>query len=154
MKKGRWILAAAVALGLVVLVGLAAAGQKKLFQLDAGKIVSIDLYSGSVPAAAYRKTVTRQDDIAAITEKVNRLTYKREVRDEDLGFGGIGLYILFHEQNGETCWLHVYSVDVTMVRTAEEYCVVNGDFKEQALWDTMDYSEELVGEAPLKKYFY
>lgn len=139
MKKAALF---SVLLCLALLAGCRSAG----FRLQAEEIRQVEVYTGSVPAAAEKKTVTGEEDIRRIASLVNGLLLLGEASEEDVEAGGIGLYLQVIFTSGEEQRIRLPGDDL-LLQEGKLYRTngLNG----ADLWESLDYEAVLVGEEGL-----
>ena len=139
MKKAALF---SILLCLALLAGCRSAG----FRLQAEEIRQVEVYTGGVPAAAEKKTVTGEEDIRRIASLVNGLLLLGEASEEDVEAGGIGLYLQIIFTSGEEQRIRLPGDDL-LLQEGKLYRTngLNGT----DLWESLDYEAVLVGEEGL-----
>lgn len=120
------------------------------YSFDAAEIQSIDVFTGGVPAAAVKKTITSTDDIEKVVDVLNGIYVTGTATVEDEVTGGIGIFFQINMTDSEMQIIHIggdgdllYSNDNTLHK------IKAIDYDE--LWEDLDYEEVKVSEAGLPK---
>ena len=111
------------------------------------QVQSIDVFTGSVPAAAVKKTVTSGDDIERLVHVINGLTIIGRASVNDQVSGGIGIYFQVHRLDGEDIVVYVSGNGDLVQQDGTMHKINRIDIN--GLWDSLDYREIYVGEEGL-----
>jgi len=138
------------ALGMTILIFLALlVGCNKVNNISfvVDDIENIEVFTGSVPARAFKKTVTDVEDISKIINALNALTIVREATDDDSLSGGIGMQFGFHLSSGDN---YVIINNGNLLHTENGSFVVKGtSLSSDKFWLSLNYEEISVVENEL-----
>jgi len=115
------------------------------FTID--EVLSLEVFSGGVPARAEKKTITDAEDIKDIMTDLNKLTIERNATDDDRISGGIGNRFLFNLTDGNEYMVIVHQ---NLLWTADGvYIVKEIDIGKSEFWNSLDYDPVKVDESEL-----
>lgn len=138
--KRVWAVLTALAIALSV-IGCRSGAEG--YSLNASNIDCIVVYTGGVPAAAVKKTVTSEKDIKEIVDIINGIELLHRASEEDAVAGGIGLYFQFDLKNGMEQVVYLGGDGDLISLSGVLYKVEKIDAS--GLWDKLDYEERKVG---------
>jgi hypothetical protein len=132
---------------LILFVSLVGCNKTESISFVATDVENIDVFTGSVPARARKKTVTDVEDINKIITALNVLTIVREATDDDSLSGGIGMQFCFHLSNGDN---YVIKNHGNLLHTSNGSFVVKGaSLSTDKCWLSLNYEEISVAENEL-----
>ncbi|MFA9557789.1 hypothetical protein ACERII_10825 [Evansella sp. AB-rgal1] len=112
MKKRYWGFLILV-LSISVFIFIFSSNRPIDLSVNAEDVRHIDIFTGSVPASAEKKSVTKSTDIEEIINLLNEVTIKRKASENYSQVGGIGMYFEFHLENGENAIVHLSSETIS-----------------------------------------
>ncbi|MBC5646961.1 hypothetical protein [Christensenella tenuis] len=133
----------AVSVGLLLLL----TGCQSAFSLSPAEVQSVDAFTGSVPAAAVQKTVSRAEDIKRLTEAVNQIKLLGSASQEDEVAGGIGLHLRFYLTDGASVTVSIGENGSLLRKSGRLYSIT--PIACDILWESLDYEEVPVPESEL-----
>ena len=126
----------AVSVGLLLLL----TGCQSAFSLSPAEVQSVDAFTGSVPAAAVQKTVSRAEDI-------NQIKLLGSASQEDEVAGGIGLHLRFYLTDGASVTVSIGENGSLLRKSGRLYSIT--PIACDILWESLDYEEVPVPESEL-----
>ena len=132
-----------VSVGLLLLL----TGCQSAFSFSPAEVQSVDVFTGSVPAAAVRKTVSHEEDIKRLTEAVNQIKFLGSASQADEVAGGIGLHFRFHLTGGTDIVISIGGNGSLLRKDGKLYSITPIAY--DVLWESLDYEEIPVSESEL-----
>ena len=134
-------------LGIVIFITTIFAGcggNNKFITFNDDDVEYIEVFTGSVPAQAVKKTVTDNNDIKMIIRGINALNTERKAVGADTVSGGIGTIFYFHLSNGDSILINNQA---NLVATENGFYKVKGkSLDTDAFWLSLNYEEIKVGQ--------
>jgi len=121
----------------------------KLLDFTSSDVENIEIYMFNVPINAEKKTVTGENDIKAITDRLNSVKIEREATPEDSMVGG-GITFVFNKTDGTQ---FIINYDGSTVKTPDDsprrYWYKVDDDSLSGIWDDLDYPSQMVHQDEL-----
>jgi len=134
-------------LGIVIFITTIFAGcggNNKFITFNDDDVEYIEVFTGSVPAQAVKKTVTDNNDIKMIIRGINALNTERKAVGADTVSGGIGTIFYFHLSNGDDILINNQA---NLVSTENGFYKMKGkSLDTDAFWLSLNYEEIKVGQ--------